>query len=142
MSQRAISSSPESLYALPLRTIARPCKKSAASKVRRSIRRWLICTAPSLINCRASLNDPANSNLTSAVSKLSELDLKLRGPGVIYGTLQHGKGFGRMLTLADSQLNELTDRAAGFFLENDRNLLKCKALAVRVQAVRQLTYLN
>ena len=73
---------------------------------------------------------------------LSELDLKLRGPGAIYGKLQHGKGLGFMLTLDDQELANKVKKAVNIFFANKESLLKYKELDHRVKQARQITYLN
>lgn len=49
-------------------------------------------------------------------SQLAELDLKLRGPGEIYGTAQHGFLDLKIASFADLELIEKTKRAAGEIL--------------------------
>lgn len=73
---------------------------------------------------------------------LSELDLTLRGPGAIYGKLQHGKGFARLLTLDDHELITQVKSAVKLFLDKGEPLAKYKELAKAVEAAQQLTYLN
>lgn len=74
--------------------------------------------------------------------ELSELDLKLRGPGAVYGKLQHGKGAAELLTLDDPELIAAARRAVAIFFEKGEKLLKYKRLSQMVYEARQLTYLN
>ncbi|MGH7234129.1 MAG: helicase-related protein, partial [Candidatus Saccharimonadales bacterium] len=74
--------------------------------------------------------------------ELSELDLSIRGPGAIYGKLQHGKGLGSLLTLDDHQLISLVKSAVSEFLSRHEPLSKYPELAKEVDAARQMTYLN
>ena len=74
--------------------------------------------------------------------KLSELDLKLRGPGVIYGKLQHGKGFSRLLTLDDQNLIKMVKKGVKIFIDKGEKLLKYPELQSRVDEARRITYLN
>ncbi len=73
---------------------------------------------------------------------LSELDLTLRGPGAIYGKLQHGKGFARLLTLDDHELITQVKSAVQLFIDKKEPLAKYKNLAEAVAAAQQMTYLN
>ncbi len=74
--------------------------------------------------------------------ELSELDLSLRGPGAIYGKLQHGKGIGNMLTLDDHELITLVKSAVEQFIEKNEPLAKYPKLSAEVAAAQQLTNLN
>ncbi len=74
--------------------------------------------------------------------KLSELDLKLRGPGAIYGKLQHGKSGLNLLTLDDAMLINVARKAVEIFFETDQKLLEYKSLMRLVEQAQQLTYLN
>lgn len=74
--------------------------------------------------------------------ELSELDLKIRGPGAVYGKLQHGKGAAELLTLDDPELITTARRAVELFFEKGEKLLKYKRLSQMVHEARQLTYLN
>ena len=74
--------------------------------------------------------------------ELSELDLQIRGPGAIYGKLQHGKGFSNFVSLEDTQLVKLTSQAVDYFINNRQQLLEYKELSQRVKNAQQLTYLN
>ena len=80
-------------------------------------------------------------NLTDGF-KLSELDLKLRGPGSIYGKLQHGIGSGSMLTLDNKDLIDLVKKGVKLFIDNQYNLDDYQELSLKVKEARQLTYLN
>ncbi len=74
--------------------------------------------------------------------KLAELDLEIRGPGAIYGTLQHGPLDLRVANLTDTRLIAEARAAAQQFLDHDQDLLKFVALAERVQKLRTITNLN
>jgi ATP-dependent DNA helicase RecG len=73
---------------------------------------------------------------------LSELDLALRGPGAIYGKLQHGKTTVRLMNLDNQKVVELAKRGAISFLNRHENVLNYPSLAKRVKLAQQLTYLN
>ena len=73
---------------------------------------------------------------------LAEVDLKLRGPGEIYGKAQHGLLNLQIATLADSRLIARAQKQAKIFVENDEDLLQYKQLATHVQYYQRLTTLN
>jgi ATP-dependent DNA helicase RecG len=52
-------------------------------------------------------------------SELAELDLKLRGPGQIYGTRQHGYETFKLASFSDSSLFKICKQAATLVLEKD-----------------------
>jgi ATP-dependent DNA helicase RecG len=74
--------------------------------------------------------------------KLAELDLQLRGPGAIYGTLQHGQLDLRVAKLSDIKLIARARSAAQSFIDRKVKLLQYAALAKRVKHLRALTNLN
>ena len=74
--------------------------------------------------------------------KLAELDLKIRGPGAIYGTVQHGALDLRIASLTDTKLIAAARKAASDFLDKKENLNKYPHLASRVKALRAVTNLN
>jgi len=74
--------------------------------------------------------------------KLAELDLELRGPGAIYGTMQHGALDLRIAKLTDTVLIAEARAAARKFIENGEDLLQYKELYRRVIANRAVTNLN
>lgn len=74
--------------------------------------------------------------------KLAEYDLELRGPGAIYGTLQHGALDLRVAKLTDVKLIQNARGAARAFLDKGENLLKYPELAQRVSELRAVTTLN
>lgn len=74
--------------------------------------------------------------------KLSELDLKLRGPGAIYGTMQHGVLDLRVANLTDIKLIAAARAAAQKFIEKKESLDKYPHLARHVSALRAVTNLN
>lgn len=73
---------------------------------------------------------------------LAEKDLELRGPGEIYGTMQHGALNLRVATLADTRLMRRIQDAIAWVRENDVDLLQSEALRRQVEAYRRLTTLN
>lgn len=73
---------------------------------------------------------------------LSELDLALRGPGAIYGKLQHGKRMASLMNFDDHGVVDLAKRGAVSFLNRGENVINYPGLAKRVKLAQQLTYLN
>lgn len=73
---------------------------------------------------------------------LAEVDLKLRGPGEIYGRSQHGALNLQIATLGDTKLIARAQRAAKAFVESGDDLLKYKQLATQVKHYQRLTTLN
>lgn len=74
--------------------------------------------------------------------KLAELDLELRGPGAIYGAMQHGALDLRIANLSDTKLIASARKTAQAFIENHENLLQYKELAARIKRLRTVTNLN
>ena len=74
--------------------------------------------------------------------ELAELDLELRGPGAIYGTLQHGVLDLKVAKLTDVKLIAEARTAAQEFINKKENLLQYTQLHERVQALRAITNLN
>jgi ATP-dependent DNA helicase RecG len=74
--------------------------------------------------------------------RLAELDLELRGPGAIYGTMQHGALDLRIAKLTDTALISAARDAAGEFLDKGENLLKYTQLQKNVTRLRAVTNLN
>jgi ATP-dependent DNA helicase RecG len=74
--------------------------------------------------------------------RLSELDLQLRGPGAIYGTLQHGALDLRIAQLSDTKLIAAAQQAARKFIEKNEDLLHYKKLAASVARLQTITNLN
>lgn len=73
---------------------------------------------------------------------LAELDLEIRGPGAIYGTMQHGQLDLRVAKLTDVKLIAAARRAAQEFIDRDENLLQYKELHSRINRLRAVTNLN
>lgn len=73
---------------------------------------------------------------------LAEVDLKLRGPGEIYGQAQHGALNLQIASLADTKLIAQAQKWARWFIKTDQNLLQYKQLAARVEKYQRLTTLN
>ncbi len=77
---------------------------------------------------------------------LAEMDLKIRGPGEIYGALQHGALDLRIASLADAKLVAKAARAAkaaaAYFGKNPDAMLKYKELFSGISHYQQLTILN
>ncbi len=74
--------------------------------------------------------------------KLAELDLQLRGPGAIYGTMQHGALDLRVAKLTDIKLIAAARQTAQEFIDKKENLKKYQHLNSRVSAMRAITNLN
>ena len=73
--------------------------------------------------------------------RLADLDLELRGPGAIYGTLQHGVLDLRVAQLSDLKLLAAARRSAQEFITKGEDLLhysELAAIVVRLQAVTNL----
>lgn len=73
---------------------------------------------------------------------LAEVDLQLRGPGEIYGSLQHGALDLRVATLADTELIALAQKQATEFAKNPQNMVKYEELSRVIRKYQQLTTLN
>ena len=73
---------------------------------------------------------------------LAEMDLKLRGPGEIYGALQHGALDLRIASLSDTKLIHRAQVDVMEFLKNSENMVKYKELMTGISKYQQLTTLN
>ncbi len=73
---------------------------------------------------------------------LAEADLKLRGPGEIYGRMQHGALNLRIATLADTKLIARAQAEAKRFIDSGEDLVQYKQLSSRVHNYQRLTTLN
>ncbi len=73
---------------------------------------------------------------------LAELDLEIRGPGAIYGTMQHGQLDLRIAKLTDVKLIAAARTAAQEFIDRGEDLVQYKQLYGRVQRLRAVTNLN
>ena len=73
---------------------------------------------------------------------LAEVDLRLRGPGEIYGRAQHGDLNLQIASLTDTKLIARAQRAAAWFVSNGQDLLDYKELARQVETYQRLTTLN
>ncbi len=74
--------------------------------------------------------------------KLAELDLDLRGPGAIYGTMQHGQLDLRIAKLTDVALIARARKAAQQTIDKNEDLLQYPELYDRTQKLRTVTNLN
>ncbi len=74
--------------------------------------------------------------------KLAEYDLELRGPGAIYGSMQHGQLDLRIAKLSDTKLIASARSRAQEFIDKQEDLLNYKQLYERVKANRSVTNLN
>ena len=73
---------------------------------------------------------------------LAEVDLKLRGPGEIYGRAQHGSLNLQIATLADTKLIARAQHQAKAFVKLHENLVQYQELAAQVHTYQRLTTLN
>ena len=79
---------------------------------------------------------------TSDGFKLAEYDLKLRGPGAIYGTRQHGEIDLRYVQLTDHKLIADVRLAVDQSSDVLENMIQYPYLAQKIQRALKLTYLN
>ncbi len=73
---------------------------------------------------------------------LAEVDLKIRGPGEIYGSQQHGELNLQVANLSDTTLMAQASHHAGEFAKNPAELKKYPELDMRIKKYQQLTTLN
>ena len=73
---------------------------------------------------------------------LAEVDMRLRGPGEIYGRAQHGALNLQIATLSDTKLIARAQEQAKTFVKNGGDLLQYKQLAAQVEQYQRLTTLN
>lgn len=73
---------------------------------------------------------------------LAEVDLRLRGPGEIYGRAQHGTLDLKIASLADTQMIARAQKAAVNFVKNGHDLVQYKKLYERVAYYQRVTTLN
>ena len=73
---------------------------------------------------------------------LAEVDLKLRGPGEVYGAMQHGELDLHIASLADTEMIKAARAQALNFASDPQNMLKYKELSQSIQKYQQLTTLN
>ncbi len=74
--------------------------------------------------------------------KLAELDLELRGPGAIYGQMQHGQLDLRIASLSDVRLIAAARSEAQAIIDSGQDLLKYTYLMNHVNRLRAVTNLN
>lgn len=74
--------------------------------------------------------------------KLAELDMKLRGPGAIYGRAQHGQLDLRVAQLSDTKLLSEARLAAEAFIDRQEDLLQYEALHGRIRRLQAVNSLN
>ena len=73
---------------------------------------------------------------------LAEVDLRLRGPGEIYGKMQHGDLNLKIASLADTALIARAQTEAERFVKEGQDLLQYNHLAHAVSRYQRLTVLN
>lgn len=73
---------------------------------------------------------------------LAEVDMKLRGPGEIYGRMQHGALNLQIATLADTALIARAQNAVKRFVKSPEEVARYKMINSRVQYYQRLTTLN
>ena len=73
---------------------------------------------------------------------LAEVDLKLRGPGEIYGAMQHGELNLKIASLTDTKLIELARTHVEKLLSSPDSMLKYTELSQDIKKYQQLTTLN
>lgn len=73
---------------------------------------------------------------------LAEVDLKIRGPGEIYGAMQHGELNLQVANLSDTATITAASRHAAEFAKHPEDMVKYPELASRIRKYQQLTTLN
>lgn len=74
--------------------------------------------------------------------RLAELDLELRGPGAMYGTMQHGQLDLRIAKLTDMRLIASARQAAQLLIDKQTDLNDYSLLLAHVTRLRAVTNLN
>jgi ATP-dependent DNA helicase RecG len=74
--------------------------------------------------------------------KLAELDLRLRGPGALFGSQQHGALDLQIAKLTDTKLIAVAREAANDYINSKPDLLQYPQLYERVQRLRAVVHLN
>ncbi len=74
--------------------------------------------------------------------RLAEFDLAERGPGAVYGTLQHGELDLRVAKLTDVKLIASARKAAQATIDRNEDLLQYPVMYEHVRAIRAVTNLN
>lgn len=74
--------------------------------------------------------------------KLAELDLEVRGPGALFGTMQHGALDMQIAKITDTKLVAAARNAAQDYIKTDPDLLQYKELYERVNRLRAVVHLN
>lgn len=74
--------------------------------------------------------------------KLAEYDLDLRGPGAIYGTIQHGALDLRIANISDKKLIETSRETAKKFIAKGEKLVQYPKIHRSVEDIRAITNLN
>jgi ATP-dependent DNA helicase RecG len=99
--------------------------------------------------CYLMLDDsqPPSRRLRALISSndgfmLADLDLELRGPGAVYGVIQHGALDLRLAPINDVGLIRLARSAAEQFIDKDENLVHYKQLSAIIDRLRAVTNLN
>ena len=73
---------------------------------------------------------------------LAEIDLKMRGPGEIYGKMQHGEMSLKIAKLSDTKLISRAQKDAEKLAKNPENMVKYEELNSEIKKYQQLTTLN
>jgi ATP-dependent DNA helicase RecG len=73
---------------------------------------------------------------------LAEVDLELRGPGEIYGTLQHGVLDLRIANISDTRTIETAQRLVRDFMQSGQDMLEYEELTHHIRQYQKLTTLN
>ena len=74
--------------------------------------------------------------------ELAELDLEIRGPGAIYGTLQHGALDLNFANINDINLLKKVKSAVDNYPEISDNMVKYDELRKKVSAAGKLLFFN
>ncbi len=73
---------------------------------------------------------------------LAEVDLKIRGPGEIYGAMQHGELNLQVANLTDTETIAQASHHASEFAKHPEDMEKYPELSARIKKYQQLTTLN
>jgi len=74
--------------------------------------------------------------------KLSEFDLEIRGPGAIYGVMQHGALDLRLVKLTDRELIQSAKKEVDNFIKSKTDLLQYPLLIKQVKELQKINHLN